>query len=1023
MNTKLQAWCAGATETAILLAAVGVPLLVNFYSSRVFEQSKSALLISFAALIAVLALIALIEGAGAGMLRELGRAFRRPLVAAAALLGLATALATASSIAPRLSLLGTLERMQGLVALAAGLVVFGAVAWLGRDPARRGRIVALLLAASVPVSLFAISQWLGLEVVPGEVESANRAFGTLANPIFLGAYAMLLMPLAIARLAGAARANRPGAFVGYAIVLLLQLLALLVSDSRGPLVGLGVGLGVLMLAGGIASGHRWLAWTALGLAAAGLLFIALFNAPNSPLATLRSAPVIGRFGRLADTSAGSEAARIRIWHSTLRLLEAEPARLATGHGPETLKYALIPYAETYVAGRGQAGRLVDRAHNVFLDSLVTTGIPGGLALLLVYGAWLWTAAGAAGLAVARPDRRLLALLLSIGTGLGLLAWLLAPLYAGALTLFGLLAGLALYLLLALVSRRRSAPETDTPPIAGAAATAEAQRAETQSLETRALALALLAAGAAAIAEAAFGIQTVVTQTVFWILAGLVVALGAGDVAAPGVARSAAPVPRPRARAPAPEPEPGGVTITWSPAGAAIGLVTGAALGLVVFDFIIYGTAPLPDTLPVIAVLLVATLLAGLLAATDNGESRVACLILALAVFLVYIALRGVIWVALQDATWVYTVTLLWLVALVPLGGLWLRGEVAPGAPAWAGPVGILYPLLAIPAAAVIWALAVQPVRADIYFQSAVANFDAGLGSDNATLFANGEELFKRATALAPREDGYYLAWGERFTRLDIAAADIGAAAQAFDRAQKLVGEAELLDPLMPYHVFNRGQLQLAFSQKLTPGSQESLDAAGNAAVALQAVFDKVPYDPQVANELALAKLVGGDARGAITLLEYSRDKLDARSPATYRLLGQAYFAAEEPERARAALEQALGLGQGMSAQERAATQLTLAELARQAGDQATAIRYYEELLAGGGGDWRVLFNLGLAYRDQGTFDKALAALSQVQSVAPQDADTQAQIQAALDSVLAKQSGLGSGSPGQGLPAPGAPGQP
>ena len=33
-----------------------------------------------------------------------------------------------------------------------------------------------------------------------------------------------------------------------------------------------------------------------------------------------------RFGRLADTSSGSEAARIRIWRSVDRLLAAEPAR-------------------------------------------------------------------------------------------------------------------------------------------------------------------------------------------------------------------------------------------------------------------------------------------------------------------------------------------------------------------------------------------------------------------------------------------------------------------------------------------------------------------------------------------------------------------------------------------------------------------------------------------------------------------------------------------------------------------------
>lgn len=1030
MNTKLQAWCAGAAEMAVVLTAVAVPVFVNFYGFRVFDLGKAAILITLALVIAVVGLIALIEGAaeGTGEPRAFVRAFGRPLVAAALLLALITAIATATSILPRLSFFGSGERMMGLVTALSTLLLFGAVAWLARDPARRGRIVGMLIAASVPVSIFAVTQWLGLEVVPGEVESANRAFGTIANPIFLGAYLMLLWPLTLSRIVQAAQGNRPGPFVGYCIVAAIQLAGLIVSDSRGPLAGWAVGLFFLLLAGGIASGRRWLGWAAVGAAAAGLIFVAVFNLPNSPLEPLRAAPVIGRFGRLAETSSGSEAARIRIWRSVDKMLAAEPARLATGRGPETLKHALIPYAETYVSGRGQANRLVDRAHNVLLDALATTGIPGALALLLVYGAWLWTAAVAARLAPARSDRRLLALLLLVGTGLGLGTWLFAPLYAGAATFLGLLAGLAAYLFLALLSHGRSAGGDEdrdaAKPVAQAATASRASGATMEgsadsavrrAAESRGLGVALLAVGAAAVAEAAFGIQTVVTETVFWALAGLVVALGAGDRVAAVAARAGAAVRQRSREDAAAEADSGGVTITWSNAGAALGLVTGTAMGLVIYDFILFGTAPLADTLPAVGLLCVATLLAGLLVATDVGESRVACLIMAIVAFIFYIALRGTTWVLAQDASWVYAVTLLWLAVLAPLGGLWLRGTVAPNAPAAAGPVAILYPVLALPAIALIWLVAVQPVRADIYIQSAIANFDAGLQTDDATLVANGEELFKRATALNPTEDGYYLLWGERFTQVGVAAADVAAAAQAFQRAQDLVRTAESLDPLMPYHAFNRGQLQLSFAQKLPPGSKESLDAAANAVVALQSVFDKAPYDPQVAGELALAKLVAGDIPGAIQLLEFSRDTLDPRNSKTYRLLGQAYYAADEPDQAQAALQQALELDAGAGgAQERAATALTLAEIARQRGDHATAIKYYEEVLAAGAGDWRVLFNLGLVYRDQGTLDKALAAITQVQSVAPQDEATQAQIQAALDSVLVKQ-GV--------LPVPGATGGP
>ena len=100
---------------------------------------------------------------------------------------------------------------------------------------------------------------------------------------------------------------------------------------------------------------------------------------------------------------------------------AEPGRLATGHGPEALKYALLPYAGPNIAGRAQADRLADRSHNVLLDALVMTGVLGAVALLLFYGAWLFGALQALGLASARRDRLLLVGLLAVGTVAGALA--------------------------------------------------------------------------------------------------------------------------------------------------------------------------------------------------------------------------------------------------------------------------------------------------------------------------------------------------------------------------------------------------------------------------------------------------------------------------------------------------------------------------------------------------------------------------------------------------------------------------
>lgn len=982
-------------EGAVLLAAATVPVMVNYYAFSVFEPAKRGLVVTFAAVALGFALVALIEGGGRGW----RTALRRPLPAAAGLLLVATGVSTAASVVPRLSLMGSLERSMGWVTLAAVLALFAAALCAAREPARRARIVAALVAGSLPVAVYALTQALGLVAVPGIVESEARVFGTLSNPIFLAAYLMLVMPLTVVRLAAAARAGRPGAFAGLALVLALQLAAVVLSGSRGPQLGLGVGLAVLALGASAVARRRGLGWAVIGLGLAAGAFLVVFNLPGSPLAGLRDAPVIGRFGRIADTSSGSEAARIRIWRSVDRLLAAEPARLATGHGPEALKYALIPHAETYVAGRGQASRLVDRAHNVLLDALVTTGLPGALALLLVYGAWLHTAATAGGLAPGAADRRRLALCLAGGTLAGAAAWLVAPVYGGALTALGMVAGLTLYLVLRLAGR--------SSDDGGAAA-----------LDDRAaLGLALLAAGAAAVVEASFGIQTVVTEMTFWVLAGLVAALGAGDAPPADAAQGRPPA---RARETATTASAGQtVTLSWSPGGAALGAATGAALGVLTFAFVIFGTTPLPDTLPVLALLVAATLFAGLTAAADAGESRTAQLVTALFGFALYFVFRAVVLAVSLDASVLYAATVAWLALLALVAGVWLRGDVARDRPAWVGPAGFLYPVLAVPLAAVVLLVAVQPVRADIYFQSASANFDAALSGDDAALYGNAETLFARATALNDDEDNYYLLWGERFTQVGAAAQDVTQAAQAFQRAQELVAKAEERDPLMPYHVFNRGHLQLVFAQKLEPGSQQALAAAANAAVALQQVFDKVPYDPLVADELALARLMEGKHDEAIRLLTYSRDALDDRNPLTYRLLGQAYAAAGRTAEAKAALEQALALGGDMPAADRQSLLLSLGEMARASGDLDAAARHYEALMATGAGDWRMLFNLGLVYRDKRDYERAFAALSQVLQVAPQDAETRAQIQSALDDVIVRR---GAGAPGGGssLPGTGAP---
>jgi len=985
-RTQVSAWSHGVLEASVLLAVVSVPVFVNYYAFRVFEQSKAALLVSLGLLALLAGGVAWIERGGAAGLR---RAVTRPLVAAALLAWLAAAVATVTSIAPATSLLGTLDRAQGLVTLTAALALFLAAAVAARAPAGRERLVAAMVAGSAPVAVFALGQALGVEVVPGRVETAGRVFGTLSNPIFLGAYAMMVLPLTLFLVARAWGDRRLPHAVGLAALALVQVAALGASASRGPALGLVAGLFVLGLAWAALRRARAVGLAIGGLAVGALLLLAALNVPGGPLAAARDLPVVGRLAQISDTTAGSQAVRLRIWQGVWRLAGHQPARLATGYGPETLRYALLPVAEPNMGGRGQADRLVDRAHNQLLDAVAMTGLPGAAALLAVFGAWIVSALGALGLTPQRSDRRLLTALLAVGAAAGLATRLLpaVAVHAGALVLLGMVAGLVAYLFVWL-ARARDPAAAPLAPDAG-------------------LALALLAVGVAVIVEAAFGILTVATQVLFWAQAGVLAALAS----AAGRAGSEVPVPPERERerereSAAPRRQAGGrlaagrserpggggeITLSWTPGGGALGLAVGGAMSLLLYAFVVHGQPALPAALPMLLLLLAVTWLAGVLVAGACGESGAAAGLTAALTAVLYAALRWALFLGGGDATALFAVTVAWLLGSSLLAGVWLRPRQAAG-PLVVGPAAIAHPVISVIAVAAVVVLAVRPVQADMHFQTAVRAFETAVAADDPALLQAAEASFQRAVAANPREAAYRSRWAELYTVVGAsAAADPVSAAAWFDRAQSEASHAEALEPLMPYHVFNRGHLQLTFAQMLPPGQRESF--AANAEQALQQAFDRAPFDPRLASELALAKLMQGNATGAIALLEYARDQLDSEDLTTWQLLGAAYATAGRTADAAAAAQRAEALG-GASADNYAA----LGDLARQSGDYKAAVEWYEKALAAGPVSWVVLYNLGLLYRDTGDRDMAMQTLSYAMQRATSE-DDRARVQDALQDVL------------------------
>jgi tetratricopeptide (TPR) repeat protein/O-antigen ligase len=203
-----------------------------------------------------------------------------------------------------------------------------------------------------------------------------------------------------------------GQIAGTSTAIMLILLAIFFSQSRGPWIGGMVGIGlfiVLLLLRLLWTGRqeRWdsvgqlrmALWSILGLGVLGAAFLITFNLSQAPIfERLREVSYIGRLGRLLETDDGTGRVRLLIWAGdehgggVLGLLNSNPLRTFTlGHGPETMFTVFNPHYPPELAQYEQRGASPDRSHQAWLDELVTKGVLGLLSYFFLFGSAFWLA--------------------------------------------------------------------------------------------------------------------------------------------------------------------------------------------------------------------------------------------------------------------------------------------------------------------------------------------------------------------------------------------------------------------------------------------------------------------------------------------------------------------------------------------------------------------------------------------------------------------------------------------------------
>lgn len=293
--------------------------------------------------------------------------------------------------APLVSLLGAHGRLGGVATLAVyPLLAFAGLQLLASETGLRGFARAASVGA-VPVALHALAQAFGVDpftylISPAFEIGAGRAFATMANPVFLGGYLVLVGPLAIVT----ALADEDMRFraVGIAAAVMVPG-ALVATSTRSAWLAVLVQI-VLALA----AVRPWRLHVPLRgwLTAAGGAFTAVLVAVASAAGP---GAVIERVGSaLASTGSGGE--RLLIWRS---LLAAVAERPVFGWGPDRVGVAFEAHRLAEHAARFAAFS-ADNAHMWPLELAVTTGVAGAVLVLAV---WVWALVGSARTAWAPSD--------------------------------------------------------------------------------------------------------------------------------------------------------------------------------------------------------------------------------------------------------------------------------------------------------------------------------------------------------------------------------------------------------------------------------------------------------------------------------------------------------------------------------------------------------------------------------------------------------------------------------------------
>ncbi|MFI5205997.1 MAG: O-antigen ligase family protein, partial [Candidatus Paceibacterales bacterium] len=274
---------------------------------------------------------------------------------------------------------GTLERMGGLWTFWHYLVFFIIAISVLKTRESWMRLLQLTVFVGFLSAIYGFGQKTDISFFIGSGE-ISRIFGTIGNAALFAGYQILNLFLALT-LAMNEKGNTTARklYVGAALI---NTIAVLMTAVRGSLMAVGVGFILIALLYGQAYKSKLAKKILLGLIVLAVLFVLFANIAKNTQFVKNS----GYLMRVTDFSLQAYTVQTRVWawQAGLTGWKETPKTVLFGWGPENFNIPFSKYFNPeFYRGTGSE-TFFDRAHNMFVEVLVTMGLVGLLAYLSVF---------------------------------------------------------------------------------------------------------------------------------------------------------------------------------------------------------------------------------------------------------------------------------------------------------------------------------------------------------------------------------------------------------------------------------------------------------------------------------------------------------------------------------------------------------------------------------------------------------------------------------------------------------------